>query len=92
MVADPTAKLSRFFGVYIAEEGVALRGTFIINPKGELAAYEINNNDIGRSAAETFRKVQAAKFVSEHRGQVCPASWKPGAKTLKPGLDLVGKI
>lgn len=92
MAADPTAKLSRYFGVYIEEEGVSLRGTFLVNPKGELAAYEVNNNDIGRSAAELHRKVQAAKYVSEHKGFVCPASWKPGAKTLKPGLDLVGKI
>ena len=92
MVADPTGKLSREFGVYIEEEGLALRGTFIINPDGILKAYEIHDNSIGRSALELLRKLQAAKFVSEHKGEVCPASWKPGKKTLKPGLKLVGKI
>ncbi len=92
MVADPTGKLSREFGVYIEEEGLALRGAFIINPDGILKAYEVHDNSIGRSAAELLRKLQAAKFVRENKGQVCPASWKPGKKTLKPGLKLVGKI
>lgn len=92
MAADPSGKLSRALNVYIEEEGLALRGTFIIDPDGVLKAIEINNNDIGRSAAELFRKLQAAIFVRENNGEVCPASWKPGEKTLKPGLDLVGKI
>jgi NADH-dependent peroxiredoxin subunit C len=92
MVADPTGKLSREFGTYIEDEGLSLRGTFIIDPDGVLKAMEINNNDIGRSAVELLRKLQAASFVREHGGEVCPASWKPGGKTLKPGLDLVGKI
>lgn len=92
MAADPTGRLSREFGVYIEEEGLALRGTFIINPEGVLKAYEVHDNSIGRSADELLRKLQAAKFVSEHKGNVCPASWKPGHKTLKPGLKLVGKI
>ncbi len=92
MAADPTGKLSRTFGTYIEDEGLSLRGTFIIDPDGVLKAMEINNNDIGRSAAELMRKIQAASFVREHGGEVCPASWKPGSKTLKPGLDLVGKI
>jgi len=92
MLADPTGNLCREFGVYIEEEGVCLRGTFIIDPDGMLKAYEIHDNSIGRSAQELLRKLQAAKFVKEHKGQVCPASWKPGKKTLKPGLKLVGKI
>lgn len=92
MAADPTGDLSKQFGVYIQQEGLALRGTFIINPEGILVAYEVNSNDIGRSAAELIRKIQAAQFVAEHGGEVCPASWKPGQKTLKPGMDLVGKI
>lgn len=92
MAADPAGKLSRAFGTYIEDEGLALRGTFIIDPDGVLKAMEINNNDIGRSADELMRKIQAAIFVREHGGEVCPASWKPGSKTLKPGLDLVGKI
>jgi peroxiredoxin (alkyl hydroperoxide reductase subunit C) len=92
MLADPAGKLSRYFGTYIEDEGLSLRGTFIINPEGVLKAMEVNDNSIGRSAAELLRKLTAAKFVNEHAGLVCPASWTPGKKTLKPGLDLVGKI
>ncbi len=92
MVADPSGKLCRFFGIYIFEEGLSLRGSFIIDPDGVLKTIEINNNDIGRSAKELLRKLKAAKFVRENPGLVCPASWEPGEDTLKPGLDLVGKI
>ncbi|MBI9073049.1 MAG: redoxin domain-containing protein [Melioribacteraceae bacterium] len=92
MVADPTGKVSKKFGTYIKEDGLSLRGSFIIDPEGVLKAFEINDNSIGRNAAELFRKLQAAKFVSEADGEVCPANWTPGGNTLKPGLDLVGKI
>jgi peroxiredoxin (alkyl hydroperoxide reductase subunit C) len=92
MVADPTGNLSKLLGVYIEEEGVALRGSFIFDPAGKLKTIEIHDNSIGRSADELLRKLQAAKFVEEHGGEVCPASWKPGAATLKPGVDLIGKI
>lgn len=92
MVADPTGRLCKIFGTYIREEGVSLRGTFLIDPEGKLKAYELHDNDIGRSAKEALRKLQAAKFVKENTGNVCPANWTPGKDTLKPGLDLVGKI
>lgn len=92
MLADPNAKLSKALGTYIEEDGVSLRGTFIFNPSGELKAFEINHNDIGRNAHELLRKLKAAKFVSENKGLVCPASWEPGKKVLRPGLELVGKI
>ncbi len=92
MIADRTGELSHLFGTYIEEEGNSLRGTFIIDPNGVLKTIEINNNDIGRSGKELLRKLRAAKFVNEHGGQVCPASWEPGEETLKPGMDLVGKI
>lgn len=92
MLADPTGKFCKEFGTYIEEEGLSLRGSFIIDPDGVIKACEIHDNSIGRSAKELLRKVQAAKFVRENKGQVCPASWTPGNKTLKPGLDLVGKI
>ncbi len=92
MAADPTAKLAKAFGVYIPEEGISLRGTFIIDTEGTLQAIEINSNSIGRNAKETLRKLEAAIFVKEHPGQVCPANWKKGDRTLKPGVDLVGKI
>ena len=92
MVADPTAQLCRYFGTYIEGAGLSLRGTFIIDPDGILKAMDIHDNSIGRSAEEILRKLQAASFVRQHQGEVCPASWKPGKQTLKPGLDLVGKI
>lgn len=92
MGADPTGEVSQLFDVYIDEEGLALRGTFIIDPDGILKTSEIHDLGIGRSAAETLRKLEAAKFVHEFGDQVCPANWKPGADTLTPGLDLVGKI
>lgn len=92
MLADPTGHLSRSFGVYIEEEGLAYRGTFVVNPDGLVKIAEVHDNGIGRNAEELVRKVQAAQFVASHPGEVCPAKWKPGAATLKPGLDLVGKI
>lgn len=95
MVADPAGDIARTFDVYIEEgedTGLALRGSFIIDPDGILQAYEVHANNIGRSAAELLRKLEAAIFVREHHGEVCPANWKKGGKTLKPGIDLVGKI
>lgn len=92
MLADPTGKLSRMFDVLIEEEGLALRGTFIVNPEGMIKAYEVNDTSIGRDADELLRKVQAAQFVAAHGDQVCPAKWKPGSQTLAPSLDLIGKI
>jgi peroxiredoxin (alkyl hydroperoxide reductase subunit C) len=92
MLADPTGNLCREFGTYIEDEGLSYRGSFVIDPDGVLQSFEINSNSIGRSARELLRKLQAARFVREHGGEVCPASWEPGKDTLKPGLDLVGKI
>lgn len=92
MIADPTGALCREFGTYIDDAGLSLRGTFIIDPDGILKSADIHDNSIGRSGKEILRRVQAAKFVRENKGEVCPASWEPGKKTLKPGLDLVGKI
>ena len=92
MLADPTGKLARDFEVMIEEEGLALRGSFVINPEGEIKAYEVHDNGIGRNAEELLRKVQAAQFVAEHGDQVCPAKWQPGEETLVPSLDLVGKL
>ena len=92
MVADPTGKICKAYGTYIAEEGLSLRGTFIIDPEGNLKTIEVHDNSIGRSAKELLRKLRAAKFVAENGGEVCPAEWQPGKETLKPGLDLVGKL
>lgn len=91
MLADPTGNTTRDYGVMIEEEGLAFRGSFLIDPDGVVKSFEVNEKPIGRSTAELIRKLQAAQFAREH-GEVCPASWKPGSKTLKEGLDLVGKI
>lgn len=92
LVGDPTQALARNFEVLIEEEGVALRGTFVINPEGQIKVLEIHDNGIGRDASELLRKVKAAQYVASHPGEVCPAKWKEGEKTLSPSLDLVGKI
>lgn len=92
MLADPTGAMCKAFGTYIVGEGLSLRGTFLIDPDGVLKVAEVHDNSIGRSADELVRKLQAAQFVREHGGEVCPASWKPGEETLKPGMDLIGKI
>ncbi len=92
MLADPTGAISKAFGVYIEGDGMAYRGTFLVDPEGKIKLAEIQDNSIGRNADELVRKVQAAQFVASHPGEVCPAKWTPGASTLKPGLDLVGKI
>lgn len=92
MLADPTGALSRAFGVYIEKEGMAYRGTFLVNPEGVIKLAEINDNGIGRNADELLRKVEAAQFVAAHPNEVCPAKWKKGDATLKPSIDLVGKI
>ncbi|WP_432380709.1 alkyl hydroperoxide reductase subunit C [Duganella sp. P38] len=92
LIGDPTGTLSRNFEVMIEEEGLALRGTFVINPEGQIKVLEVHDNGIGRDATELLRKVKAAKYVAEHPGQVCPAKWTEGAATLTPSLDLVGKI
>ena len=92
MLADPTGALSRAFGVMIEEEGMAYRGTFLVNPEGKIKIAEIHDNGIGRNADELLRKVEAAQFVASHPNEVCPAKWKKGEATLKPSIDLVGKI
>ena len=92
MLADPTGLLARAFGVMIEEDGMAYRGTFVVNPEGLVKIVEINDNNIGRNADELVRKVEAAQFVAAHPGDVCPAKWKQGAETLKPSIDLVGKL
>lgn len=92
MIGDPTGEITRNFGVMREGQGLADRGTFIVDPDGIIQAMEITAEGIGRNADELVRKVQAAQYVAEHDGEVCPAAWKPGAETLRPSLDLVGKI
>ena len=92
LIGDPTHQLTNAFGVHIPEEGLALRGTFIINPEGVIKTLEVHDNAIARDAGELLRKVAAAQYVAKNPGQVCPAKWKEGEETLTPSLDLVGKI
>jgi len=92
MLADPARRVCRSFGTLIIEEGLSLRATFLIDPQGVVKAFEFHDNNIGRSVEEIIRKIEAAKYVAEHKGEVCPMNWKPGQKTLKPGINLVGKI
>lgn len=92
MIGDPTHVLTKDLESLIEETGLAERSTFIINPKGEVSAYEVSAGNVGRNAGELLRKVQALQFVWENGDNVCPANWLPGGETLKPSADLVGKI
>ena len=92
MLADPTHALSKDFEVLIEADGLAERGSFIVNPEGKIVSYEVSAGNVGRNADELFRKLQACQFVYEHGDEVCPAKWQPGGETLKPSLDLVGML
>lgn len=92
MLADPAHRIARDFDVLIEEDGMAERGTFILNPEGKIVGYEVMAGNVGRNARELLRKVQACQFVHTHGDEVCPANWQPGGETLKPSLDLVGKL
>ena len=92
LVGDPTHALTKAFDVHIDSEGLALRGTFIVDPSLKIKTLEIHDNAIARDMKETLRKLKAAQYVAKNPGQVCPAKWQEGAATLTPSLDLVGKI
>lgn len=92
MAADPTGTVSRMFGVYDDNSGLALRGTFIINPAGVLVSSEINFYNVGRNADELLRKLEANVYLMKHPDEACPAKWQKGGKTLKPSEAMVGKV
>jgi len=92
MGADPTGTVSRLFGVYDEETGLALRGTFIINPQGKLVMSEVLLYNVGRDADELLRKLEANVYLMAHPHEACPAKWKQGSKTLKPDEKMVGKV
>lgn len=92
MGADPKGTVSRLFGVYDENSGLALRGTFIINPEGVLVSAEVNYYNVGRNADELLRKFEAFTYVWDKPEEVCPAKWRPGQKTLKPSEEIVGKV
>lgn len=85
--ADPTGEVSRAFGVMIEEEGVALRGRFLINPEGVCVAQEVQAPMVGRNVNEFLRQVKAWQHAEE-TGEVCPAGWRPGKKTLPVNTDV----
>ena len=92
MVGDPTGTICRNFGVMIEADGLAERGTFVVNPQGRVVVAELHDGNIGRDARELLRKVQAAQYVAANPSEVCPAKWRPGEKTLTPSAELVGKL
>lgn len=92
MAADPTGAVSRLFGVYDAATGLALRGTFIINPEGKLVSSEVNFYNVGRNAEELLRKMEANAYLAQHPDEACPAKWRQGSKTLKPSEKMVGRV
>ncbi|KQZ28496.1 alkyl hydroperoxide reductase subunit C [Caulobacter sp. Root1472] len=92
MVGDPSGQITNNFGVMREGVGLADRGTFLIDPEGVIQFVEVTAEGIGRNAIELLRKIKAAQYVASHPGEVCPAKWEEGEKTLAPSLDLVGKI
>ena len=92
MIGDPNGTVTNNFGVMREGQGLADRGTFLVDPDGVIQFMEITAEGIGRNAAELLRKIKAAQYVAAHPGEVCPAKWEEGEKTLAPSLDLVGKI
>lgn len=84
IIADKTKDISKRYGVLKEDEGIAFRGLFLIDDKGILRQITINDLPVGRSVDETLRLVQAFQFTDKH-GEVCPANWKPGKKTMKAG-------
>ena len=92
MLGDPSAQLATNFQVLREGEGLADRGTFLIDPDGVIQLMEVSADGIARDASELLRKVRAAQYIRQHPDQVCPAHWDETGDTLTPGLDLVGKI
>ena len=94
MAADPTGKVSRMFGVYDEASGLALRGTFVVNPEGVLLNSEVNFYNMGRNIDELMRKFKANVYMAKKTNEVCPSKWKDeGDKTLvNPGAKMVGKV
>ncbi|ABS69441.1 alkyl hydroperoxide reductase subunit C [Xanthobacter versatilis] len=92
MLGDASGAITNNFEVMRAGQGLADRGTFIVDPNGIIQAVEVTAEGIGRDASELLRKIKAAQYVASHPGEVCPAKWQEGEATLAPSLDLVGKI
>ena len=93
MLSDAGGKVGTVYGVYDEDNGVEARGRFIIDPDGVVQGYEVLTPPVGRNVSETMRQVQAFQLVRETKGgEATPSGWRPGKATLKPGIDLVGKV
>jgi len=92
MGSDPTGKVARAYGVYNEELGVAFRGRFIIDPDGVIQAYEVVNLSMGRNIDELIRQLQALQYIREHPDEVTPAGWTSGKPTIKPSIEIAGKV
>ncbi|WP_319541330.1 peroxiredoxin [uncultured Pseudodesulfovibrio sp.] len=92
MASDPTGEVSRFFDVWDYDTGLALRGSFVINPEGMLVSSEVNYYNVGRNADELVRKMEANTYLKDHPAEACPARWTPGEKTLTPSEKMVGHV
>jgi len=92
MLADPAKRVSSSYNVLLEEDGLCCRATFLIDPEGRIRTIEYHDNNIGRSTEELIRKLEAAKYVSEHDGEACPMNWKAGQKGMRKGIEMVGKI
>jgi peroxiredoxin (alkyl hydroperoxide reductase subunit C) len=93
MLSDGGGKVGELYGVYDANAGVDVRGRFIIDPDGVVQGFEVLSPPVGRNVSESLRQIQAFQLVRESQGgQATPSGWRPGKATLKPGVDLVGKV
>ena len=92
MIGDPSGVITNNFGVMREGQGLADRGTFVIDPQGTIQIMEVSCEGVGRKAADLLRKVKAAQYIAAHPGEVCPAKWEEGEATLAPSFDLTGKI
>ena len=93
MAADPTGKVARMFAVYDENTGLALRGTFIINPEGTLLNSEVNFYNMGRNIDEMMRKFKANVYLAKKTNEACPSKWKDeGDATLTPSAQMVGRV
>ena len=93
MLSDGAGRVGTIYGIYDADAGVETRGRFIIDPDGIVQGYEVLTPPVGRNVAESLRQIQAFQLVRESKGtEATPSGWKPGKPTLKPGIDLVGKV
>lgn len=93
MLSDSGGRVGKVYGIYDEDAGVETRGRFLIDPDGVVQGYEVLTPPVGRNVAESIRQLQAFQLVRESKGtQATPSGWRPGKPTLKPGVDLVGKV